>query len=209
MEEKIIPTRMELLKKKAQIKLAKKGHKLLKKKRDALIMEFFKILKKARDLRKELYEKLEEAKKSLYYASLFADWYEIDMLAGLTRGKFELEVREKNVMGVKVPSIKYESKRRTEYPEFLSSAQMENIAIKYREMVDIIVKIAEVETSIIRILKEIEKTKRRVNALEYIVIPRLEKALKEIRQRLEEIERDSFVALKTIKRRLEKEKKAA
>ncbi len=201
----VIPTRMELLKKKSQIKLAKKGHALLKKKRDALILEFFKILKKAKNLRKLLYEKLREARKSLYYASLQTPFFEIELIAGLNQAKYSLEVKETNVMGVRIPKISYSSEKISDYPPFLASSQLYNVARHYREIFDIIIQIAEIETSVKRMLSEIEKTKRRVNALEYVIIPSLEEDVKYIKQRLEELERDSFVALKTIKRKLEKE----
>ncbi len=204
--ENIVPTRMELLKKKSQIKLAKKGYDLLKKKRDALILEFFKILKRAKNLRQELYEMLKHAKRSIYYASLFSSYFEIEVLAGLNDARFTLEVEESNVMGVKIPKISYESEKLSSYPDFLASSQLYNVAQNYRKILDIIIEIAEIETSVKRMLKEIEKTKRRVNALEYVVIPRLEKQVDYIKQRLDEIERDSFVSLKVIKRRLESEK---
>ena len=200
------PTRMELLKKKNQIKLAKSGHDLLKKKRDALILEFFKILKKAKNLRKELYEMLEKANESLYFASMFSTFSEIEVLAGLNKADYVLEVEEKNVMGVRVPKIEYKINEEYSYPDFLSSSQLYNLSKQYKEIFRILIEIAQIETSVKRMIKEIEKTKRRVNALEYEIIPKLEESVKNIKQRLEEIERDSFVSLKVIKRRLEKKK---
>lgn len=204
MEERIIPTRMELLKKQSQKKLAKKGHSLLKKKRDALIIEFFKILGKVKDLRSKLNELLKKAKLYTYYASLFHSGVEINVLANLNKAEFTLEVKEKNIMGVKIPSISYQKKQTSSFPAFLASSQLSRLAEIYGEILDVAIEIAEVETGIKRILAEIERTKRRVNALEYRVIPKIESQIKYIRLRLEELERDSFVALKVIKRRIER-----
>ncbi len=198
----VVPTRMELLKKKNQIKLAKKGYELLKKKRDALIHEFFKILKKAKNLRKELKERIEECKKNLYYASIITPYYEIELISNINKADLKLEVKESNVMGVKIPKIRHELKLR-EAPSILSNPSVEEISASYREVLKIIIEIAEIETSIKRILKEIEKTKRRVNALEFIILPKLEEEVKLIKQRLDEIERDNLVALKTIKGKIE------
>ena len=202
----IVPTRMELLKKKSQIKLAKKGHDLLRKKRDALILEFFKILKKARNLRKELNQRVREANRSVFYASLLSSSLDLEVLSGLNRSKLELEVTESNVMGVKIPKMSYSLSFSSNFPEFLATSQLYNVIRNYKHILKLVVEIAEIETSVKRILKEIEKTKRRVNALEYVVLPKLDKEVSYIKQRLDEIERDSFVSLKIIKRKLENER---
>jgi len=209
MEEKPNPTRMELLKIKARIKLARKGHKLLKQKRDALIMEFFKILGQARDLRGQLNQELEEGYRYLAMASFSHTIFDLDNMARMVRAEYGLDVKEKNVMGVKIPKIRVEMKEFKSYPIFMSSAKVDKSVEHFRNALKLVLQLAETETAIKRIIKEIEKTKRRVNALEFVVLPRLEEQEREIRMRLEEMERDMFVSLKVIKRRLEKEAEAA
>ncbi|MBD3390197.1 V-type ATP synthase subunit D [Candidatus Micrarchaeota archaeon] len=209
MAEKANPTRMELLKTKSRIKLAKNGHNLLKQKRDALIMEFFKILKKAKDLRGELNEKMGEAYKSLSIAHAYHTTFELESIASGLEQDLGLEVKSRNVMGVRIPEIKEEIEEKKfgerGYSVMGTSAKVDDVVEDFGSVLRIVVTLAETETAIKRLIKEIEKTKRRVNALEFVVIPRLEKQRDDIIFRLEEMERDSFVSLKVIKKRLEEE----
>jgi V/A-type H+-transporting ATPase subunit D len=212
MAEKANPTRMELLKIKSRIKLAKNGHNLLKQKRDALIMEFFKILKKAEDLRGELNSKMGSAYKSLSVAHAYHTTFELESIATGLEQDMGLEVKSRNVMGVRIPEISasLEEKGFEErgYSVMGTSAKIDDVVDDFGAVLRLVVTLAETETAIRRLIKEIEKTKRRVNALEFVVIPRLERERNEIIFRLEEMERDSFVSLKVIKRRLEQEASA-
>jgi len=209
MAEKANPTRMELLKTKARIKLAKNGHNLLKQKRDALIMEFFKILKKAKDLRGELNQKMGLAYKSLSVAHAYHTTFELESIAAGLEQDLGLEVKSRNVMGVRIPEIKETIEERgfgeRGYSVMGTSAKIDDVVEDFSAVLKLVVTLAETETAIKRLIKEIEKTKRRVNALEFVVIPRLEQQREDIIFRLEEMERDSFVSLKVIKRRLEQE----
>jgi len=211
MAEKANPTRMELLKTKSRIKLAKNGHNLLKQKRDALIMEFFKILKKAKDLRGELNEKMGVAYKSLSVAHAYHPTFELESISFSVEEDTGLEVKARNVMGVSIPEIssELEEKKFGErgYSIMGTSAKIDDVVDNFGEVLRLVMTLAETETAIRRLIKEIEKTKRRVNALEFVVLPRLEQQRDEIIFRLEEMERDSFVSLKVIKRRLEEEAK--
>ncbi len=205
------PTRMELIKTKERVKLARKGHKLLKQKRDALILEFFKILKKAKDLRGELTRQLEQAYKAVAVAEIYHSSYEVQNVALSLKREIVADIDVKNVMGVKIPYIESDGgDKKIELPVLLSSAKIDNAVEKFGSVLELIMKLAESETAIKRLILEIEKTKRRVNALEYVLIPKLEEQQRLIAFRLDEMERDSFVSLKSIKRKLdrEKEKKA-
>lgn len=208
------PTRMELIRTKERITLAKKGHKLLKQKRDALILEFFKILKKAQDLRGKLALKMAEAYKSLAFAEIYHSIQELSKVSLDLRKEIDVDIKVTNVMGVKIPNIetKMEEKHFMEIPTYsiaATSAKIDSAVESFDEIFGMVIKLAETETAMKRLILEIEKTKRRVNALEYVLIPRLDEQQKMISFRLEEMERDSFVSLKAIKRRLEKEKKEA
>ncbi len=196
------PTRMELLKTKERIKLAKKGHKLLKQKRDALILEFFKLLKKAKDLRATLNKKIKEAYRQLVFARLYHSEFEVERLASLTKRPIWADAEVRNVMGVKIPEISIHMEDFKRYPPHLSSAKLDATVSAFSEVLELSIELAQTETALKRLIGEIEKTKRRVNALEYIILPSLEQQKKEISLRLDEMERDGFVSLKTIKRKV-------
>lgn len=209
------PTRMELIKTKDRIKLAQKGHKLLKQKRDALILEFFKILKKAQDLRGQLSEKMGESYQSLALAETYHNIQELAKVSLDLRKDIEVDVEVRNVMGVKIPNITMPEMEKTHFMDIptysvaATSAKIDGAVEDFTDVLEMVIKLAETETAMKRLIIEIEKTKRRVNALEFVVIPQLVETQKMISFRLEEMERDSFVSLKAIKRRLDKEKKAA
>lgn len=120
----------------------------------------------------------------------------------------EVEVKTRNVMGVPVPLIEAESFKRSAgerggYAFVSSSARVDLAAEKFEEVLDLAVRLAEVEETLKRLAKEIEVTKRRVNALEYIIIPRMEATVKFIKQRLDEMERENFFRLKRVKALIE------
>ncbi len=212
MAQDVNPTRMELIKTKDRIKLAQKGHKLLKQKRDALILEFFKIMKKAKDLRGQLAVKMNKGYKSLAKAETYHNIQELSKVSLDLRKDISVDIEVRNVMGVKIPNINISELENTYFMDIDSysiagtSAKIDDAVGDFSEILEMVIRLAETETAMKRLILEIEKTKRRVNALEFVVIPQLEQTKKDIQFRLEEMERDSFVSLKTIKRKLEKEK---
>jgi V/A-type H+/Na+-transporting ATPase subunit D len=212
MTQDVNPTRMELIKTKDRITLAVKGHKLLKQKRDALILEFFKILKKAQDLRGQLALKMAQGYHSLALAETYHNIQELSKVSLDLHKEIDADIEVRNVMGVKIPSITAEVESRhflslPSYSVAATSAKIDAAVEDFNEILQMTMKLAETETAMKRLILEIEKTKRRVNALEFVLLPRLEDQKKLISFRLEEMERDSFVSLKTIKRKLEKQKK--
>jgi len=204
--ERIKPTRMELIKLKQRIKLAKEGHKLLKQKRDALILEFFRILREAGDLQGELYKQLNAAYGALASAEIQHGALALECIALAVDAidKKGLRVTSKNIMGVKVPEVSelevIKSLLTRESSVLEGSAKIDEVMKHFEKALDLVLQIAEKETAIRRLLKDIEKTKRRVNAIEFILIPRSEEQLAYISMRLDEIERESFFALKRIKK---------
>ncbi|CAI1492524.1 V-type ATP synthase subunit D [Thermococcus nautili] len=201
------PTRMELLNLKRRIQLAKKGHKLLKDKQDALVMEFFTIYDEALQLRRELNLKMKEAFEALQMAEIDVGTLRLKEISLSVKPNREVEIRKRNVMGVPVPLIEAESFRRNAgergYAFVSSSAKVDLVAEKFEEVLDLVVRLAEVEETLKRLAREIEVTKRRVNALEYIIIPRMEATVKFIKQRLDEMERENFFRLKRVKALIE------
>ena len=202
MAQDIKPTRSELLKLKKQIKLAKSGYNLLKKKRDGLILEFFEILKKARTLREELAAEYKVAIESINVARAIEGDLKVKSIAMAIHGIPDVKLTTKNVMGVKVPKIESSEIKKAIMEKgygFYNSAAIDEAATAYEKVVEKIILAAEIETSMRKLLNEIEKTKRRVNGLEFVVIPNLDKQKAFIQLRLEEMERENTFRMKRIK----------
>ena len=207
MIEGVKPTRMELLKLRKRVLLAEKGHKLLKEKRDALISEFLIIIKEVRKCRRKMETELALSFKSLTAAKALVGSRTVTQLSHITDQDISLDLKTRNIMGVTVPVINIpETKRKmTErgYGLFDTSAQLDEAAYNFEKALQAVVQLAEIEETVKRLALEVEKTKRRVNALEYIVIPRLKVTAKYIQMHLDEMARDSFLRLKKIKAVLE------
>lgn len=200
----IKPTRSELIKLKIRIKLAKSGHKLLKKKRDGLILDFFEILKKAKTLRQELAQEYRAALEKINIARTLETDLKITSLAMAIKNNPQITVETKNIMGVVVPKIGAAHRTTTllerGYGFMDSTSSIDEATTSYERVVAKVIQAAETETAMKKILAEIEKTKRRVNALEFSVIPSMEKSGKFIKLRLEEMERENVFRLKRIKK---------
>ncbi|RLG70871.1 MAG: V-type ATP synthase subunit D [Candidatus Iainarchaeum archaeon] len=197
-------TRMELLKTKKKLKLAEHGHKLLKEKRDALIMEFFSTLREIKQLRKQIGNKLLEAENALQRAEALQGIHNIERIALGIAEEPTIEMTTKNVMSVLVPSVK-EVKTKVEWFGFFESTSELNYAVKtYRELLPTLVKLCAKQLALQKLAEEIQKTKRKVNSLEYIIIPKIKKTQKSIKFKLEEMERENFTRLKKIKEATQK-----
>ncbi len=205
MTNDIKPTRSELIKLKKKIKLARSGHGLLKKKRDGLILEFFEILKRAKTVREELTKEFIKAQHAINLARMLDSDLHIKSLALAIKERPEVTIEQKNIVGVVVPKINRKEMKKTLFDRgygYFNSASIDEAADAYEKLVEKIVEAAEVETTIRKMLDEIEKTKRRVNALEFEVIPKMQAQGTFVRMRLEEMERENFSRLKIIKERL-------
>ena len=202
MAKDVKPTRSELLKIKRQIKLAKSGYSLLKKKRDGLILEFFEILKKAKSLRQELVEEYKIALEKINIARALEGDLKIKSIAMAIHDIPDVSLTTRNIMGVRVPKIEAADIKKAflerGYGAY-SSSSIDEAASAYEKVVEKIMLAAEVETSMRKLLNEIEKTKRRVNGLEFVVIPGLDKQKAFIQLRLEEMERENTFRMKRIK----------
>ena len=199
------PTRSELLNLKKKIKLGKNGHSLLKKKRDGLIMEFFEILKEAKSLRSEMVESYKDANKKLNIVHATTSELYLKSLALAITKHAEIETETKNIMGIKVPKIKQNGEVKKNFTDrgygiVTGSSLIDEAANGFEKVVELSIKVDEIEISMRKILAEIESTKRRVNALELAVIPEMEAAQSFISLRLEEMERDEISRLKHIKK---------
>ncbi|HML05269.1 MAG TPA: V-type ATP synthase subunit D [Methanobacterium sp.] len=204
MIEGVNPTRMELLKLKDREKLAVKGHGLLKEKRNALIMEFFNILERIKGSRENVEKKLAEAFEDLTAAQISMGDLAVKKAAMSVTESVKVDIDSRSVMGVVVPLIDSETSKRTiverGYGFMDTSAKLDEAAKKFEESIALIFELAEIEKTVVLLAAEIESTKRRVNALEHIIIPKMENTVKYIEMRLEEMERENFVRLKMIKK---------
>ena len=208
MKENVKPTRTELLNTKQRLVLAEKGHKLLKQKRDALVLEFFQVIKKAKDLRSQLDNQIIQAYNSLAVAEVLHSRDFLETVALSSHAVPEVSVSTKNIMGVKIPAIKGESINRKllerGYSLSSTSAAFDDCVENFEESVNLIIQLAETESALKRLLAEIEKTNRRVNALEYNIQPGLKETIKEIQGHLNRLEGELFFSLKVTKKRLAK-----
>ena len=203
MSEQLVPTRMELMRVKEKLALAKRSHKLLKQKRDALIMEFFEIYKKASDLRNKLNNRLGQAYDQMALVQLMHGPIFLNVVGYGLDNPYVLEVTERNVMGVRIPNLELEKtikENKINNYSLTSTDYSTDLVIRdFSEVLEMVLDLAETENALKRIIREVEKTKRRVNALEYNLMPKLEDDAKFIRLRLEEMERESFFVLKMLK----------
>jgi V/A-type H+-transporting ATPase subunit D len=197
------PTRAVLIALKRRMKVAQTGHSLLKMKRDGLMIEFFEVLNKAKTVRKELVESLLKAEQRLNMAKATEGTVAINSVAYSLQKEPSIQLDSRNIMGVVVPKITAESVQKKMYERGYgiigTSAAIDEAADAYEALLDKIILAAEVETALIRLVEDIDSTKRRVNALEFKVIPDIKETIKFIAMALEEMERDNVVKLKMLK----------
>ncbi len=202
--EGVTPTRMELLQIRKRKSLAMKGHQLLSEKRDALVSSFFELIKKRKASREEMKRGVEEAYKALIMAEMVMGDEKTRETAEKICRERGVEVSRKNIMGVAIPQFSLEEGEMPEYSMLSTTAFFDEAIVKALKALEKIVEVASIEGSVQMLGREIEKTKRRVNALEYIFIPRLINTISYIERQLEEREREDFFRRKRIKAILEK-----
>lgn len=199
----IKPTRSELINLKRRIKQTENGYNLLKLKRDGLFHEFRTLLSEMIEAKEALVETYITAKKAINLAGSIEGGLAVKSAAIAIAQSPEVEVSRNNIMGVVVPKVegKYLSQTIEERGLGLigGSPYLDEAADAYGELIESIVKAAEMESTLKRLLVEIEATKRRVNALEFKVIPEMKEAQSFIQLRLEEMEREETFRLKRFK----------
>lgn len=199
----IRPTRLEYIRAKRRILIAQKGLKLLKLKRQALILEFFNVNKTSARLRSGLQSELIKGYQSIRMAEMLAGEMQLENEAMKIPRLKKLLIMPKNVMGVRIPKLEGGNREQVLTEYLLELPTSINEAIKaFQQVHKIVLDVAEKETALRKLLYEIEKTKRKCNAIENVFIPRLLAAIKFITFRLDEIERDTFIMLKTVKRKM-------
>lgn len=198
----IRPTRLEYIRTKRRILIARKGLKLLKLKRQALILEFFNTSKTAAALRGGLQSELLKGYETIRMAEMLAGSMRLENEAMKMSLMPNLQVMSKSIMGVNIPKIVGGQRELlAEHLLELPTSINESIRV-FQRIHNIVLEIAEKETALRKLLYEIERTKRKSNAIENVFIPKLLSALKFITFRLDEMERDTFIMLKTVKRKM-------
>ena len=208
--ENVRPTRLELLRTRRRIVVAKKGLNLLKLKRSALIAEFFSISREAMRLRGDLQKRIARGYESIQMAEMMEGPTRLENIAMLLPDLLPVGIATKNVMGVRTPRLDVGRFERLPTVALLDlPTSVEEAVHRFEEIYEVVLDIAEKENALRRLLREIEKTKRRASAIENVLIPRLEGVVRYIKFRFDELERDSFSMLKTVKRKMEQEAEGA
>jgi V/A-type H+-transporting ATPase subunit D len=197
---KVNPTRIALLGLKKELKVAKKGHKLLKDKRDGLVKKFMAVIYEARDLRESVENRLGSAFDSYSRASAMTAGNVLGAAFMAPSAKVNLDVKVNSVMSVKIPEFQVEkSGSPFSYGLMETTGDLDNAIVKFDEVIVDILRLAELEKTAESLAEEIEKTRRRVSALENVRIPNLEDTIKFITMQLDERNRDAVVSTMRVK----------
>ncbi|SHH55767.1 V/A-type H+-transporting ATPase subunit D [Clostridium collagenovorans DSM 3089] len=205
------PTRMELSKLKKRLVTATRGHKLLKDKQDELMRRFIDLVKYNNELRKSVEGELSGAFKDFVMARALMSSEYLEEAIIYPKENISLEVETKNIMSVNVPVMTFkralEGDEGSIYPYGFAntSSELDGSLEKLYGILPKLLELAEVEKSTQLMADEIEKTRRRVNALEYMTIPQLEETIKYIRMKLDENERGALTRLMKVKSMLEQQ----
>lgn len=202
--EAVNPTRMELTRLKGKLRTAQRGHKLLKDKRDELMKQFLETVREVRSLRAEVEEDLMKVHGSFTVASALMSAQALEQALVYPKQSVELTMTFQNVMSVNVPIYDFQTKTKSDsdiYPYGFAAtsgeldAAVDALGHVFRKML----KLAQIEKSAQLMAEEIEKTRRRVNALEYVKIPEMQENIKYITMKLEENERANTIRLMKVK----------
>ena len=200
----VTPNRSVLLQLKSKIKLTQGGHKVLKMKRDGLIIEFFEVMEKAKKMRAGVSSDYDSAMEKIRIATTVKGEIAVKSATYALKADPQVKLSSKSIMGMMVPKVEAESihTKITEkgYGVITTSSYIEDAALAFEKLLDTIVRAAEVETTMKKLLDEIEKTKRRVNALEFKIIPELKESERFVKFSLEEMERENTTRLKHLKK---------
>ncbi len=200
MQVKVNPTRVELLKLKKRLKVAQRGHKLLKEKRDGLMKDFMQVVREAKETREKVEQSLSDAFLSFTFAAAEMPAQSLEAALMLPKMKLSLQTSEKNIMNIKVPLFEMQKEGEAVCYGYLDTvAELDTSLKKLDASLEKMVRLAQIEKIILMLAREIEKTRRRVNSLEYVLIPNLESVISEITMKLDEQERGNLTRLMKVK----------
>ncbi len=198
------PTRMELSKLKIRLKTATRGHKLLKDKQDELMRQFIEMIKQNKNLREKVEEKLQNSFKDFLLARGVMSDEILENAVAYPKEEISLNISTKNIMSVNVPKMTFNKKNTDEtniYPYGFAqtSADLDDAIDGLNNIMSELLELAQIEKACQLMADEVEKTRRRVNALEYMTIPQLKETIRFIQMKLDENERASITRLMKVK----------
>ncbi len=202
--KQVNPTRMELTRLKKKLATAVRGHKLLKDKRDELMRQFLEMVRLNKALRERVEEGINAANKNFLMARAATDSQVLDVALMAPKQEVYLEASDRNVMSVEIPVFEYKTRTSDtndiySYGFAFTSADLDDAVLSLSEVLPDMLKLAEIEKSCQLMASEIEKTRRRVNALEHVMIPDLQTNIKYITMKLDENERSTQIRLMKVK----------
>ena len=201
------PTRMELISLRKRRRIAERGQDLLREKLDALMIEFFQFAREITALRAKTQDLLSRTYSKFAEAQMLMGSIPLEETSLTTQDRFEVDATTRNVIGVSIPHVQVEVKSLEGYPYSMigTSSKLDEAVQLMTEAVKNVVELSAAEAAIRRLAEAIAATKRRVNSLEYVVIPRIQTTIRYIEMMLQERAREDFFRLKRIKTRLESE----
>lgn len=208
---KVNPTRMNLSSLKKRLETSVRGHKLLKDKQDELMRRFIELVKENKNLREEVERDLSVAFKDFLLASAIMSPEMIEEAVALPSQKTNVDIKVRNIMGVDTPKMEFKIEKLSEggsiypYGFALTTADLDEAILQLNKIMDKLLKLAQIEKTAQLMADEIEKTRRRVNALEYKTIPDLQETIKYIIGKLDENERANITRLMKVKDIISKE----
>jgi len=204
------PTRMELLTLRKRRDIAERGRDLLREKLDALMMEFFEQVRQISELRERSHSLLREAYTLFSEAQMMHGLRNLERIAIGVEDRYALDAKTRNVIGVALPDIRMivAPLKSAPYNLLATSAKLDEATMKMSEALKAIADLSSVEAATRKLAHAIASTKRRVNSLDYVVLPRVVRSIRYIQMHLEEREREDFFRLKRIKSRMEKRAEA-
>lgn len=207
----INPTRMNLSILKTKLETSKRGHKLLKDKQDELMRQFITLIKENKKLRLEVEDKLQDSFKAFLMTSAAMSPEMLEEAIALPTTRTLVDIKKKNIMSVNVPEMEFITKKTSEdasrypYGYAQTTSDLDSAIDNLTEVMEELLTLTQKEKASQLLANEIEKTRRRVNALEYKTIPDLEETIKYIRSKLDESERANITRLMKVKDIISKE----
>jgi len=200
------PTRMELLTLRKRRTIAERGRDLLREKLDALMIEFFQFVREIAALRAKAQDLLAQAYEDFVEAQMAMGYMKLEQSSIGVEDRFSIELKSRNIIGVTIPYIQVSVKPLEGFPYNIydTSIKLDEATLKMAEAIKAIAELSSAEAAVKKLAEAIAATKRRVNSLEYVVIPRMLNTICYIEMHLEETEREDFFILKRIKSRMAK-----
>lgn len=202
---KVLPTKIELIRIKRSLSVARAVYKILEDKREVLLRRLDELIEQAGKAREDLWSPLTDAFRALYDSYLKLGPLSVESVAATTPKGVDVSLSLQRIIDVTVPSIQLKDRPLTlSYGFADTNSALDTASLAMRQVLPAILRAAEIENSIFRLASELERTQRLLNALEYIIIPQYEEAVRSISSTLDEREREDFVRLKKIKIVLER-----